>query len=60
VGHKPWDRAWRRADKARERNAARAEALGDEFVESQWMPDPEPSESVEDYLHRVALADPDR
>lgn len=29
MGHKPWDRAWRRASKARERNTARAEMLAE-------------------------------
>lgn len=29
MGHKPWDRAWRRAAKARERNAARDEMVDD-------------------------------
>jgi len=29
MGHKPWDRAWRRASKARERNAARKVMLAE-------------------------------
>jgi hypothetical protein len=31
MGHKPWERAWRRADKARERHAAHQQMLDDMY-----------------------------
>lgn len=59
MGHKPWDRVWRRADKARERNAAYREMLDDMYdvVEVEQRKAAETGERVEldDFLAELKL-----